>query len=268
MKRLTSFLLVMSAVACADDKPPEPGLSHTTLVIAHRGNSGTAPENTLASISEALDIGAPIVECDIQLTADGVAVLMHADTIDRTTDGSGAIAEMTLADLEGLDAGSWKDAAYAGEIVPTLEDALALADGRGRLYLDVKAEGAAEAIVNAATSAGVSAEDVFLGANTVTQLIDFHLNAEGFPIIWWGEIPTTIQPGYFEAMEELGVAGYEQRWSTFDQAFQDAAQQAGFPSWVYTINDVDEMQAAIDVGVDAIETDYPQRLIDLTEEAE
>ena len=54
------------------------------------------------------------------------------DTVDRTTDGTGAIAEMTLADLDGLDAGSWKDAAYAGEAVPTLEDALALADGRGR----------------------------------------------------------------------------------------------------------------------------------------
>jgi len=268
MKRLTPVLLVMSAVACADGRPPESDPSHTTLVIAHRGNSGTAPENTLASISEALDIGAPIVECDIQLTADGVAVLMHNDTVDRTTDGSGAIAEMTLADLDGLDAGSWKDAAYAGEAVPTLEDALALANGRGRLYLDVKAEGAAEAIVDAATSVGVSAEDVVIGANTLTKLIDFHLNAEGFPIIWWGEIPATIQPSYFDVMEDLGVVGFDQRWSTFDQAFHDAAQQAGFPSWVYTINDVDEMQAAIDVGVDGIETDYPQRLIGLIEAAE
>ena len=65
----------------------------------------------------------------------------------------------------------------------------------------------------------------------------------------------------------LGV-GFDQRWSTFDQAFHDAAQQAGFPSWVYTINDVDEMQAALDVGVDGIETDYPQRLIELIEAAE
>lgn len=268
MKRLTPLLLVTSVVACADGGPLESALSHTTLVIAHRGNSGTAPENTLASISEALDIGAPIVECDIQLTADGVAVLMHNDTVDRTTDGTGAIAEMTLADLDGLDAGSWKDAAYAGEAVPTLQDALALADGRGRLYLDVKAEGAAQAIGDAASAAGVSAEDVVIGANTLTKLIDVHLNAEGFPIIWWGEIPTTIEPSYFDVMEDLGVVGFDQRWSTFDQAFHDAAQQAGFPSWVYTINDVDEMQAAIDVGVDGIETDFPQRLINLIEAAE
>ena len=69
----------------ADDGPLESALSD--LVIAHRG-SRTAPENTLASISEALDIGAPIVECDIQLTTDGIAVLMHNDTVDRTTDGT------------------------------------------------------------------------------------------------------------------------------------------------------------------------------------
>ena len=68
-------------------------------------------------------------------------------------------------------------------------------------------------------------------------------------------------------MEDLGVVGFDQRWSTFDQVFHDAAQQAGFPSWVYTINDVDEMQAALDVGVDGIETDYPQRLIESTIEA-
>ena len=105
---------------------------------------------------------------------------MHNDTVDRTTDGTGAIAEMTLADLDGLDAGSWKDAAYAGEVVPTLEDALPWPMAR-RLYLDLKVEGAAQAIVDAASAAGVSAEDVVIGANTLTKLIDVHLNAEGFP---------------------------------------------------------------------------------------
>ncbi|WP_425394987.1 glycerophosphodiester phosphodiesterase family protein [Aeoliella sp.] len=94
-------------------------------IVAHRGASDTHPENTLAAIQEAVDFGAHQVELDVQITSDGELVLMHDDTIDRTTDGTGRVQDLTLAQLKALDAGSWKGAEFAGEPIPTLQEALA-----------------------------------------------------------------------------------------------------------------------------------------------
>ncbi|HEY4721683.1 MAG TPA: glycerophosphodiester phosphodiesterase family protein, partial [Anaerolineae bacterium] len=88
---------------------------HTPAVIGHRGASAAAPENTLAAFNLAVLLGADAVELDAKLSKDDVPVVMHDPTVDRTTDGRGRVADLTLADLKKLDAGSWKDAKYTGE---------------------------------------------------------------------------------------------------------------------------------------------------------
>jgi glycerophosphoryl diester phosphodiesterase len=95
-------------------------------VIGHRGAAGEAPENTLASIRKARELGATWIEFDVKLTKDGHPILFHDDCLERTTDGRGAVAATTLAEIRRLDAGSWFGAAFRGEPVPTLEQALAL----------------------------------------------------------------------------------------------------------------------------------------------
>lgn len=105
---------------------------------AHRGASAEAPENTLAAFSRAIDAGADGVEFDVHLSADGVPVVIHDDTLERTTDGVGPVAAWTLAGLRELDAGSWFAPEFAGEALPTLEEALHLLVGRLRLNLEVK----------------------------------------------------------------------------------------------------------------------------------
>src|SRR5215475_6599931 len=94
------------------------------LVIAHRGASGTCPENTLAAFRRAQELGAHMIELDVQLTRDGEVVVMHDWTLARTTDGRGRVASRTLAELRQLDAGSWFDPGYAREPVPTLREVL------------------------------------------------------------------------------------------------------------------------------------------------
>lgn len=106
--------------------------------IAHRGASRVAPENTLPAIRAALELGAEFIELDVRETADGIAVLMHDATVDRTTSGIGQVAELTLAELQQLDAGSWFGAAFVGTRVPTLRDALALIRGRACVVWDLK----------------------------------------------------------------------------------------------------------------------------------
>ncbi|MBB4264500.1 glycerophosphodiester phosphodiesterase [Roseospira visakhapatnamensis] len=95
-------------------------------VIAHRGASASAPENTLAAFRRAAELGARWVEFDVTLTADGRPVVIHDDTLERTTDGAGRVAETTLAALADLDAGTWFAPDFAGELVPTLEEVLDL----------------------------------------------------------------------------------------------------------------------------------------------
>ena len=112
------------------------------LVIAHRGDSAHRPENTLASFAGALEVGASMVELDVQLTGDGHVVVLHDPLVDRTTDGRGDVRQMTLAEVRALSAGFHDrfGEAWVGERVPTLAEALALLHGRARVMIEIKKE--------------------------------------------------------------------------------------------------------------------------------
>ena len=129
------------------------------IIEAHRGNSAYAPENTLASFRQAIGLGARAIEFDVHLTRDGVPVVMHDGKVERTTNGKGAIADLTAAEIRTLDAGRWRGAEFAGEQVPTLEEVLALAAGADvRLNVEVKgafpAPGMPERIVELVRASG------------------------------------------------------------------------------------------------------------------
>lgn len=112
------------------------------LIIAHRGDSTHRPENTLTSFKGALDVGADIVEFDVQLTKDGHVVVLHDVTVNRTTNGQGSVREMTLAEIKKLDASYTQKfgPAFSGEKVPTLTEALTLLRGRAKVMIEIKRE--------------------------------------------------------------------------------------------------------------------------------
>lgn len=117
------------------------------FLYAHRGASAEAPENTLAAFRRAVEVGADGIELDVHLSADGIPVVIHDETLERTTDGTGPIAAWSVGELRALDAGSWFDGHFAGEAVPTLEETLRLLSGRLRLNLEVKEPRAGLAIL-------------------------------------------------------------------------------------------------------------------------
>src|SRR4051812_12310951 len=119
-------------------------------VIAHRGHKVGAPEQTMAAYRLAVDLGASMLEVDLRFSRDGVPVLMHDRTVDRTTDGKGPVAALDWAELSQLDAGRWFDPRFAGERVPSLDALFALADELDiDLCIEAKGEAGAE---NAATA--------------------------------------------------------------------------------------------------------------------
>ena len=170
-------------------------------VIAHRGLSLVYPENTLKAIDAAFTAGADAAEVDIRLSRDGVPVVFHDDTLERTSNGRGAVEALSVAELKRLDAGSWMDTRFAGERIPTLEEVVRLAKGRGRLLLDLKVEGMASAIAKVYSRAAVDPSDAMIGAWTDTERADFALicralafSARGRPQ-WSGERITTRSRG-------------------------------------------------------------------------
>ncbi len=112
----------------------------TCTVIGHRGACAYFPENTMASFRGALGLGADMIEFDIQLSRDGIPVVFHDERIDRCTDGSGTVAEHSLAELKQLDAGSWFAKRYEGERIPALEEVLGFCRGRIAVNIEIKTE--------------------------------------------------------------------------------------------------------------------------------
>ncbi|MEP0521450.1 MAG: glycerophosphodiester phosphodiesterase family protein [Hyphomicrobiales bacterium] len=110
----------------------------STKIVCHRGARFDAPENTFSSAQKAIEIGGAIIELDIRQSSDGVLYVMHDETVDRTTNGSGAIAELTSMQIDALDAGSWHDPTFAGERVPRLDAFLGMFADRAGFYLEVK----------------------------------------------------------------------------------------------------------------------------------
>ena len=164
-------LLVLPLAACVS--APEPGeprsLDRRPLdctVVAHRGWSAQAPENTLAAIAAAVGAGAGGCEFDVYRSRDGVVVLMHDKTVDRTTDGTGKVTDLPLARLKTLDAGSWKGARFTGEKIPTLEEALNLLKGTGcTAVVEIKMEGISRKVIDAIRAAGMVEEAAIIAFN-------------------------------------------------------------------------------------------------------
>lgn len=109
-------------------------------VVAHRGFSGKAPENTLAAFRMALEVGVDMLELDVRLSKDNAVVVIHDQWVDRTTNGRGHVQDMTLEELKSLDAGSWFGKKFAGESIPTLQEVLSILDDRTYVNIEVKSD--------------------------------------------------------------------------------------------------------------------------------
>lgn len=112
--------------------------SNNRFVVAHRGSSGTAPENTLAAFREAVNAGARMIETDIQFTRDGHIITFHDRVLNRTTEGAGYIKDLDLDEVKQYDAGTWFSPEFAGEQIPSLREVLDLVNGKAYLNLEIK----------------------------------------------------------------------------------------------------------------------------------
>lgn len=224
---------------------------------AHRGASGHAPENTLAALELAARLGADMAEIDVQQTADSQLVVFHDDTLERTSDGTGVLTAHTLAELRTLDAGRWFGPHHAGQKIPTLVEALALARGRLALNIELKATGNMDGLLDrvraaigdqdAADHCVVTSFDHRLIDELAASQPDF---AVGY-ICGGGGLPA----GTFRAKVDL----LSLEKSLARPAEIEFALAAGQAVHAWTVNETAAMKMLLDHGVGGVITNYPDR---------
>lgn len=249
---------VSSTELMGDERTP----GQAAFIASHRGGAATAPENTLPAITAALDAGFDYVEVDVALTADRHPVLMHDKKVDRTTDGHGRLASLTLAEVRELDAGSWFDSAYAGTPVPTFAeflDALVAADGRA--IVELKGEwdaAAADAAVADVVARGLERRVVFASFDARTLA----LAAAGSDVLSRLLIVKQLPSDVVSAVAEAGARGVvvSRKAVLARPDIVDELHASGARVVVYTLNDDTQWDAVTALGVDGIVTDDPHTL--------
>jgi glycerophosphoryl diester phosphodiesterase len=237
------------------------------VTVAHRGINRFAPENTRISYVQAVAAGAPILEFDTALTSDGHIIGMHDKTVDRTTEGTGKVAEMTLEQIRKLDAGVWKDPKYKGEPVPTLEEVADVAHkGNAILMLDLKAEGQGAAIAKWLESSKYPHEQLILAPWEDAEAIALRKHVPStIPMIrLTSKVPTeTVNDAYFAKAKSIGLSGFSVNWQYLTDAFVKGAQANGMKVYTWTLNDPSDLAGAALLGVDGVITDDSARTIKL-----
>jgi glycerophosphoryl diester phosphodiesterase len=272
MNRLSTAIvicaLLVAGPAIAADRPGtidafmDPGGS--TWVIAHRGFSGRAPENTLVAVREAIAIGAHMAEIDVTLSADGHIVVIHDETLDRTTNGRGLVSAFTLAELKKLDAGSWFSPRFAGEPIPTLDEVLGETHGHILLNVEIKSE-AVDRGVTAKVAAAIRARGM-VDETVVSSFSPAALEQmrEIAPEIRTAALYNIkLQRGMdpIDIVSEVGASGFNIRRNRLTVKMLERCHAHGIPVAIYTVDKPRRMRKFIKKGVDAIFTNHPDRML-------
>jgi glycerophosphoryl diester phosphodiesterase len=231
------------------------------LVIAHRGASGNAPENTLAAFRKAVALGATFIETDLQLSRDARFVAIHDATVNRTTNGQGAVHDMTLADLRKLDAGSWFGSEFAGERIPTLEEIFEFSKKNDVVfYLEIKpgaAWGGEHALVGALRESGEIPRAVVISfdAGIVLNLRKIE------PTLMTGLLYDGQIENPLDKAVEIGARQVAVRGDLVTPALIAQAKKKDLQVVCWTVNHPAHMRMLAAAGVDGIMSDYPDRLV-------
>jgi glycerophosphoryl diester phosphodiesterase len=244
-------------------RPPFPSPA-LPPVIGHRGAAARAPENTLAGLRRAKQLGCEWVEFDVRLTADGVAVLCHDPKLDRTTDGTGLVSARSFAAIRDCDAGGWFAPEFAGERVPTLEEALVLAAELGlAANIEIKSERGRDY----ATAAAVAATLLRLGERAPQVLVSsFQPPAVAAIRALAPQLPRSIlfhivPRRWQETARRLGSLAIGADHRRLRPARVAAIRDAGYRLMAYTVNDAARARLLYAWGVTSVFSDVPDIIL-------
>ncbi len=234
-------------------------------IFAHRGSAGTHPENTMAAYIEAERVGAEGLEIDVHLTKDGKLAVIHDDTVDRTTNGSGRVRDYTLAELQQLDAGSWFGTEFHEERILSLEEVLEWLQGN-ELLLNIELKYVALDLGDFEEKVIQAIEDY----DVVDRVIISSFNHEGLKKV--NELHPNIECGalYMERLHEpwnyvktFGAKALHSYAKTTDAQMIQSATENDIAVRVFTVNQSEHLYYFIQANCPAIITDYPEKALEI-----
>ena len=282
MKIPTAFILLIlifpgfgGQMGCALKRAEEKKVPYwkgkfPVMVVAHRGFSGAAPENTLAAFRKAIEAGSDMIELDVHLSKDGKIVVIHDETLERTTNGQGKVADHTLQEIKKLDAGSWFNPQFAGERIPALREVLALAQGKVPVNIEIKNPTHGKYAI---TELSEKALQEVKRAEMLNQVIFSSFNPVSLewiqkkePRAWvaflyhrpWNSLPELTAGREFRVLNLRNIHISKEKIARI--------REEGMKVNVYTVNTDEELEQFVRWGVDGIITNYPDRLIRILKE--
>ncbi len=247
----TLCLALFSAILAA-------GQTRHVVAISHRGEHLHHPENTIPAFQEAIRVGADFFELDVRTTSDGKLVLSHDATVDRCTNGTGKVSDMTFEQIEALDAGVKFGAEFAGTKVPTFDEALDVARGKIGIYVDVKSVSAKDLVSHIEEHGMADHVVIYCGFNLARQIQMLNPKLKVMPE------SNTVEHSQ-ELVEQLHPKVIAFGAGDWKPEIISVAKQAHAEVYVDRMGATDGpegWQSAIDAGADGIQTDRPAALVE------
>ncbi|HBA39710.1 MAG: hypothetical protein A2W66_10935 [Deltaproteobacteria bacterium RIFCSPLOWO2_02_56_12] len=231
------------------------------IKIAHRGSSGSYPENTRLAFEKAIEAGADMIEMDCRLSKDGHVVVIHDDRLDRTARAKGFVKGKTLRQLKKLDVGAWLKKSFKGERIQTLEEILEIVSGKVEINLEIKSVLRGPLGIELKVLFIVSHFDYLERA--IFSSFDYQSLRrlrELAPDVRIGVLyGAGIKDNPFQAAREMNAYSLHIQREFATPHFLEEARELGLKSFVWTVNEVKEMEKFLSLGVDGIISDFPEK---------
>jgi glycerophosphoryl diester phosphodiesterase len=239
------------------------------VIIAHRGFKRKYPENTLTAFEASIDAGAKMIELDVTLSRDRKVLVIHDDTLDRTTNGKGPVQKYTLAELRRLDAGSWFDSRFKGEQIPTLEEVLGLIKNRILLNIEIKKsayepncpdDAIEKQVVGMVSMAGCLDSVLFSSFESavVKRIVKIENRSR---VALLTKKPLTKE--FREHCKDLNPFSWNPDYRSVTRSLVQEMQGRNIRVFPYTVNSLSDAKRLVEMGVDGFFTDDPALMISL-----
>lgn len=227
------------------------------IIVGHRGSPDICPENTVPSFLKAIEIGVDAIEFDVRKTKDHKLIVMHDETVDRTTNGKGLVRELTLEQIERLDAGSWFNSSFKGTKVPTLQEVLEKVNSKVVMRIELKDDGIEKDVVEAIKSFGLE-DNVAVASFNLSSLKKVK---ELLPSLSTVAITANFSKSFiFNSLAHLSNT-IAARFRTFTQEDVRNTHLHGLTFDVWTIDSCEALNEVLSYGVDSVTTNRPKEIL-------
>lgn len=255
--------LLLSPFSQSFAEQPTVGERKQVSNVAHRGATAYTPENTIAAFDLAVDMKADYIEIDVQRSKDGELVLIHDTTVDRTTDGTGKVGDLTLEQLRSLDAGSWKGEQFAGEPIPTFEEILDHYHGKIGILIELKAPELYPGIEEQVAAALIE-RNLHKPQNEKIIIQSFNFESikkmdQLLPKVPIGVLTSNRADTTLEALQEFSTYAdwFNPSYAIVTKELVNQVHSLGMQIGSWTVRSQEAADFLFEMGVDAIISDYP-----------